>query len=282
MSVSFKISWLAVCCVLFGCGGADEARKRREQQELRVELAELLIQSRSYDEAAPILRAALSRNPKDARLHLLLGVTLRDKGVYRESERVLRRAIELEPRLAEAHSALGVLLSLTSRHALAIEAHQRSVKLKGDVAQFHNNLGFSYALNQQHELAVSAFERALSLAPTDRRVFVNLGFSLGALKRDEEARRMFSEALTAGEVWHNLGLVFLKRGERVAAERAYQRALEEDPRLSQAQEALELLKAHPTRSSASPDSLITPIIAPSSPPETLGTSDPQEGSPKEN
>jgi len=122
-------------------------------------------------------------------------------------------------------------------------------------------------------------------------VFVNLGFSLGALKRDEEARRMFSEALTAGEVWHNLGLVYLKRGERVAAERAYQRALEEDPRLSQAREALELLKAHPPRSSASPElpelpaplePRVTPTVPPSTATKRTRETHSSEGSPKEN
>lgn len=234
---------LLTLCATVGCGATSEAEQQQAQQALRVDLAELLIQARSYDEAAPILRAALSRSPRDARLHLLLGVTLRDKGVYREAERVLRRSIELDAQRAEAHSALGVLLSLTARHKLAIQAHLRSIELKPDEAQLHNNLGFSYALNGQHELAVPAFERALSLAPTDRRVFINLAFSLGALRRDEEARRMLSQALTPGEVWHNLGLIHLKRGEAEAAERAYLRALEEDPRLTQARASLEALRA---------------------------------------
>lgn len=240
MFCRFLIGTLSII-LLHGCGASENQKKQQDQQELRVELAELLIQARSYDEAAPILRAALSRTPRDPRLHLLLGITLRDKGVYREAERILRRALELDPRSAEAHSALGVLLSLTHRHPLAIKSHLQSIQLKSDVAQFHNNLGFSYALNQQHELAIGAFERALSLAPTDRRVYINLAFSLGALKRDDEAQRMLSEALSPGEVWHNLGLIYLKRGEQQAAKNAYLRALEQDPRLELAREALDAL-----------------------------------------
>ena len=121
---------ISVTALLVSCGGAQsEAQKTEDRQALRVELAELLIQARSYDEAAPILRAALRRRPRDPKLHLLLGVTLRDKGVYREAERALRRALELNPKLAEGHSALGVLLSLTSRHELAIKAHLPQVDI---------------------------------------------------------------------------------------------------------------------------------------------------------
>jgi len=263
-SASLRFSG-ALCLSLLGlsalgCGGqAPGELKPEERQELRVEVAELLIQARSYDEAAPILRAALSRSPRDPRLHMLLGVTLRDKGVYREAERSLREAIKLQPLLAEAQGELGVLLSLTGRHELAIQAHQRSIELNDQVARSHNNLGFSYALMGQHELAITAFERALRLAPTDKRVYVNLGFSLGALKRDEEARRMLSQALSSAEVWHNLGLIYLKRGERGAAEIAYQRALDEDPRLSLAREALQALRAQgapaPSRQAPPPPEL---------------------------
>ena len=89
---------------------------------------------------------------------------------------------------------------------------------------------------------------------------------------------MFSEALTPGEVWHNLGLVYLKRGEREAAERAYERALEEDPRLSQAREALELLRAQPPHSRSTPAPSAAPAsLAPSASP--LMTS-PSEGRPR--
>ena len=88
-----------------GCGGATGGPRDREAEikaaqqpelppldgkvddELRIQLAELLIHEGAHENAVPIVREALARKPQDARLHYLLGTLLRDRGVYDEAER---------------------------------------------------------------------------------------------------------------------------------------------------------------------------------------------------
>jgi Flp pilus assembly protein TadD len=223
-----------------GCGGGDQ--RPQIDSEFRLSLAELLIQSKAYDEAIPIIQKALISHPNDARLHYLLGVTLRDKGVYTEAEKVLLKTLRLDPKLATGYNALGVLYSLMSRSDQALIALKEAIKLAPRVARFHNNIGFAYALRGAPKEAVEAYRTALRLAPSEPRVFVNLGFALGALGQDQEAERMFNQALSRAEVLNNLGLVFERRGDLQVALKYYQSALDKSPRLKSAQQNIDAVR----------------------------------------
>ena len=62
---------------------------------MRYEMAEALVRSQAYSDAAPYLRGLLAKYPKNARLHLLLGIVLREKGVLAAAEQEIRLAIRL-------------------------------------------------------------------------------------------------------------------------------------------------------------------------------------------
>ena len=171
-----------------GCGGGKP--KPQVDNELRVNLAELLIQSKAYDEALPMIRKAMQVKPNDARLYYLMGITLRDKGIYTEAESTLKHALRLDPKLAATYNAIGVLYSLTHRLKEAIAVLKRAIEINPNVARFHNNLGFAHYLSGNYEEAVKSYESSLRYAPSEKRVFVNLGFALGALQRDADARRI--------------------------------------------------------------------------------------------
>ena len=234
--------------LLVGCGGAAGGPRDREAQaragqtpdlppldgkvddELRVQLAELLIHEGAHENAVPIVRQALDRNPLDARLHYLLGTLLRDRGVYEEADRSLRRAVELDPKLAPAHSALGILYDLQRRSAEAEKAHRTAIGLDETAARFHNNLGFNLFLQGRHLEAVAEYEAALQRSPTSHQVYVNLGFAYAALGREGDASRMFRQAGDEADALTNLALAHELQGHPEKARALYQKALMRDPR----------------------------------------------------
>ncbi len=238
---------LTAALFLFGCGGGAPAGgygvrgEVKRDDELAVQLAETFIEAGALQNAVPILRAALARHPRDARLHYLLGTALRDKGVLSQAKVEFILALELNPNLAPAHSGLGILLDLTSMRDLAAKHHEMSVKLAPHVARFRNNLGFSYYLNNKPKAAVLAYEEALRLDPTAKAVFVNYGFALAADKRDKEALLIFKQALPEAAALNNLALARELRGDADTARQAYLEALGIQPGLRQAIANLEAL-----------------------------------------
>jgi Flp pilus assembly protein TadD len=199
--------------------------------EVRLELAQTLIDHGAHGTAMPILRDTLTRHPEDPRLHLLLGTVLRDRGVYDQAERELNLALKLKPGMAEAVDGLGILYDLKGDHDAAKKAHDDAIALAPQEPKYRNNLGFSRYLAGNHEEAVAAYQEALRLDPAARTVYVNLGFALAAQGKDDEALRMFRQSGTEAEALNNLGLAHELRGDAERARRLYHEALIHDPDL---------------------------------------------------
>jgi len=209
---------------------------------LTVELAELLVAHGATDQAVPMLQQALAREPRDARLHYLLGTVLRDRGVFAQAEASLREAVRLAPKLAPAWSALGILHDLRQAHVEAEAAHRQALTLEPNVARFHNNLGFCLYLQQRYADAVVAYEEAARRSPNAAQVYTNLGFAYAALGRDADAERVFREAGGAASALHNMAVAHELRGDPGKARALYAQALAADPHLEPAQRALDALK----------------------------------------
>ncbi|MBU0550937.1 tetratricopeptide repeat protein [Myxococcota bacterium] len=252
---------LILCVVFVGCGGAGRTDRRsmptpeaakadKEEQDkgeidddLTVALVETLIESRSYDSAVPMLKRALLRRPNDPRLHTLMGTVLRDKGVLNKAEAEFKLALHLNPKDALALAGLGVLYDLRGDHAAAKEAHTQAIALAPLSARLQNNLGFSCFLAGDTPAAISAYEEAISLDPSASHVYINLGFALTRQGKDHEALRIFRQALDEAAALNNLAMGQELRGADEDAQESYMRALEINPRLSEAHKNLERLSA---------------------------------------
>ena len=216
------IGVVSILC-LWGCG--SQPPQPKIDQNFKVDLAEILIQAKAYDEAMPIVQKMIKQYPKHAEIHRLLGVVLREKGVYEEAERVLQYAIKLNPKAAKTYTDLGILYSLINQHKKAISLHQKAIQLNDGQAQLYNNLGFSLYLYQHHKEAIKAYQTALRLAPQRKQIFINLALAYGALKQDQKAIRLLREALSPPELLNTLGVIKEQRGETSEALRLYKEAV---------------------------------------------------------
>lgn len=250
---------LTLALALAGCGARSTPAQEPPREPLSdgemdsaitVQLAETLISSGAAANAVPLLRRALAREPDDARLHYLLGLVLRDRGVYAEAERELNLAIRLadtqKVETAPIYSGLGILYDISGRPLDARVAHEKATQRAPDVAQFQNNLGFSYYLAGDYDAAIKCYEHALSKSPNADRVYINLGFALAAKGDEAGAMRMFKQTLTHAEALNNLALAHELQKSEAGRERAralYRDALAADPGLDAATTNLEALEA---------------------------------------
>lgn len=234
--------------LMLGCGArADRTttppdKDKTFDSDLAVELADTLIRARAYENALPMLQRALSRTPKDPRLHYLRGVILRDRGIYDQAREAFTLALSLAPRMAHCHSALGILADLEGDHAAAHKAHARAVELRPGIAAFLNNQGFSYYLAGDWKKAEAAYRAGLNIDPGASRLYLNLGFAVAAQGgRDDEALKLFRQAIDEAGAFNNLALAQQLRGDAPAARRMFKQALRSNPSLPQALANLDAL-----------------------------------------
>jgi Flp pilus assembly protein TadD len=220
---------VAGCAPALGCAPVVKQEARpgpREVLQLRQQLAEALVRRRDHTSAAPILKDLVARQPRNARVHLLLGVVLREKGALDAAERELRRALELTPGSPDAHAALGALLLRRGRHAQAERAHRAAVAAAPGVARHHNDLGFCLLVQRRMKAARRELMEAVRLDPDLRVAFNNLGFLLGLEGDAEGAMRAFSQAGGRAMALTNMGYVEELRGRPAHARRYYERSLQ--------------------------------------------------------
>ena len=184
----------------------------------------------------------MSDNPKDPRLHYMLGSVLRERALYDQAVTSFEEAIRLAPQFGEAYSGLAMTLNMQAKHQAALVLHEKAVALNRGDARLLNNLGFGLSLLNRHQQAVEVYKKALKLDPNQRNTYVNLGFSLALLEQEAEAKRVFEQVLREGEVLNNLALARELRGDESGAVKLYAEALEADPRLEVAQDNLKAVK----------------------------------------
>lgn len=231
-----------ICCTLAaihlmtGCATGQHARPTdaqltpRDVVQLRITMAESLVQRRDYDRALPYLKDLLARDPtRSPRVRLMLGIVLREKGMYRAAATELRKVLKQRPRSARAQAAYGVLLDKMSRHSAAEKHHRRAVALDADNGRYHNDLGFCLFLQRRLDDAKKVMREAIRLDPSLRRAFNNLGFIYGLEGDRQTALKTFKQAGSLAMALTNMGLVEELRGHPRSARRYYEKALRFEP-----------------------------------------------------
>jgi len=227
-----------------------------------------LVDEGDYDRALPLLRSLLAQYPRDAGLHLLLGIVLREKQMHGPALAELRLVVGWRPDSARAHAALGVLLDQMGRHREAEAQHRRAVALRPGVAAYHNNLGFCLFLSRRRREALESLERAIRLDPGLRRAYNNLGFLRGLDDHEDAALRAFRQAGSPAMAWTNMGLVAELRGRPQRARLCYERALREQPGFAPALRNLRALdpQVEPGERGTRPDDAAAGGAEPGAPP----------------
>ena len=88
------------------------------------------------------------------------------------------------------------------------------------------------------EQAESLLREAYHHAPQDEQVINNLALAVGYRGGYDESFRLFRRIMTEAEANTNLGYIYAQRGEGQMAVKHYSRALDLDPELRSAAEAL--------------------------------------------
>jgi tetratricopeptide (TPR) repeat protein len=211
-------------------------------------------------EALPFLDTACKLQPSYPSALYLLALVL---GASPRAKEVLDRLLTIDPENADAHYLLGQNLLRAGKTQEAIEHWKSAVRLDPQNLSSLYNLARTLAKANDPQ-AQTYMERFQALQKTQQlsdRVQTLNNFALEAANAHNwsQAVEQLQESInTCGQckqlpVLHrNLGLIFARKGDIQAGERELEMALQIDPNDSDAQEALQVLRAVPPPSNSSP------------------------------
>jgi tetratricopeptide (TPR) repeat protein len=152
-----------------------------------------------------------------------------------------REALKIDPRHQPSMYRLAVLYTQGKQYPQAIEMWKEYVRATNGSATSYSNLAFCYELADQPNLAEQAYKTGISRDPKDQPCRVNYGLMLARNNRKDEAVEQLSAVLKPAEVHYNLASVYEQLGRKTEAKSEYEKALEVDPKMWEAQTRLSKL-----------------------------------------
>ena len=249
---------LAVSAVEMGLGEAgDLGRAERVAQQaaetdvqdgwVRLDLAGVQLAEEKYDAAAATALQAVATEPEDPFLRDEAASLLAEAKHPDEAIQQAQEATRLDQNDFRHHMSLANAYDLAHRPAEAISTYEEALRLAPDNSLVCNN--FAYTLveaDQQLERALELVLKATERRPDDEAYVDTLGWIYYKLGRYEEAVEQLQRAagmpMQYGETYFHLGMALQKVGRAADALAAFERAIQVDPEMDEAQEAQRMIE----------------------------------------
>jgi tetratricopeptide (TPR) repeat protein len=227
---------------------AEWRRENGSDPRLALLAARIEIAAGTLDKAATHVSDALADKSTVAEAHELLGRILVAQGRHGEAlAQFDQLARQSESSTASANTMIGLLYEQRGDLGAARSAYERALAANPRAAVAANNLAWIHTqsggdLREALRLAQVADEemRRPESADTLGWVYHQLGLTTQALAAFESARRRAPDNAT---YHYHAGLAYAKAGDRARARAALQKALELDPHLTAARDAVRQLPA---------------------------------------
>jgi predicted TPR repeat methyltransferase len=179
----------------------------------------------------------------------VLGISLEHHraGRLTEAEAGYRSILERDPKHADALHWLGVLLYQAGDAPAAWELLARAVALRADDPAFQFNFAQACLASGHNDEAIAAFERAGAMGIQSAEWSFGLGVALHRAGRIEDAIASLRDAVRQDPnhavAFYHLAAAYRTRNEPKEVRKCLNKALEIDPEMAQAWQALGVLEA---------------------------------------
>ncbi len=184
------------------------------------------------------LRAAVRRNPGDARLQLSLGSEYGRLHRYQDAEAQFRLAAQLDTSMGEPHFELGNLYLRSGDYQAAMRAFEAAARRMPDDADVLGNLGATYLRIGRHDRAIDVLTDAVRVAPDIPRLRYNLAVAMLFREDAEGAESELLEAVKLDSAYARayaaLAELYRSQGRSSEASAAAARAAALQPRTTPA------------------------------------------------
>lgn len=147
-----------------------------------------------------------------------------------------------DPNNAEYPHRVAILCSRLGDHSTAAQFFDYAYRLDPQNADLMADIGYAAYLRGDHAAAEQWLQAANTATPGDVRISNNLGLVQGLQGKFTESIATFSAVCGESGALSNLAYIHVQRGETQLAQQRYQEALNRNPKLKPANEALEAFK----------------------------------------
>ena len=120
---------------------------------------------KAYLDALDYYRAAIAKDPNNAKLYNKAGINELQMGRFNEARKDFETAAKKDREFADAYNNLGVIFYLQKKYGKAIGKYEQAIKLRQDSGSFYSNLGAAYFSKKEFEKASLAYNQALRIDP---------------------------------------------------------------------------------------------------------------------
>jgi Flp pilus assembly protein TadD len=167
-----------------------------------------------------------------------MGLAYRQQDRYTEAIAAFQKAVELEPEDVDGHVLLGWTLHRAGQHTAAAATLSQTLQQNPFYVPTLNALGIVYLVQGELTQAAISHSWAALLKPTNEIAYYNLSLALQRLQYFDWAITTAQEAAKLEPDNPHplvaLAIAHWSRGDRSAAQQAYQQAMTIDPRYSDA------------------------------------------------
>ena len=195
--------------------------------------------------AFDLAERSLFLDAKSPIAHKTLGTVYFASNKIEEAIEEFERAVDMEPNYARAWLNLGSCYYRLGDIKTAVSHLARAVELNNDLlaeALGHYNLAALSYEEGNYRAALSAYEKAKALLPEYHNIYYGIGVTLMQLDRDSEAIALFKKAINmkSDDADFHVGLAsaYHRLGDKAAAKKAYEKALDIDPDREDARQGL--------------------------------------------
>lgn len=218
---------------------------------------------------AGVLAAGCGQLPKprrfddaDYRTKLGMAKLLEAQGQTERAGKLYRELARLDPKDAEPPHLLALMEAKQGRNEEAARYFKQALALAPRDVELLNDYGYWLYLDNRLTEAERQLATALQVNPQHKQVLNNLALVVGRQGRYQESFSLFLGCGTEADAHSNLGYIFARAGQYDRARKHYEKALELEPRMKAAAEALVQLDRRDA------DAAVAPAQALAEPPAT--------------
>jgi tetratricopeptide (TPR) repeat protein len=169
---------------------------------------------------------------------LMLARAHESEGDTQQSERLYREVLALDSENGKACHRLGIVLMTQGQTDEGILYLEQANLLLPDNAKVLADLGYAYLSSGSVDQALPLLQAAYEKDPRDERTINNLAQALGYSGEYGRSLALFREIMSEAEATANLAYIHSQTGDGAKAMELYSRALDLDPGLRSAANAL--------------------------------------------
>jgi tetratricopeptide (TPR) repeat protein len=218
-----------------------------DRRDLRMALGNLYVRAQKYDDAIALFKELSDKDPRSADLLFRLGETYRRKGDLNTAMDAFRRASQAAPNDTASLLQLGLLMDGTGKREQAKPIYEQILRIQPDHPVALNNLAYIKAEEGVDlDQALTMAQRARQKMPNSTDIADTLGWIYIKKNLSEDAVRVFSELVSKEPknptFRYHYGMALMQKGDKIAAKRELEAALQSNPSKDEGGKIRELLQ----------------------------------------